>query len=155
VTVRIDIDIQPAWAIIRRIRDEVEQGLANYPREVRSAAVMTASELVENAVKYGESVPRAERISFALVAEDNIIRVEVTNGTTNAASVADLRARIAAVMDAEDKPGLYLRRLEELIASPSESGKLGLYRIAFEGAFQLSCTYEDQVMSVTAIREIS
>ena len=122
---------------------------------MRSAAAIAASELVENAVKYGESVPRAERITFALMASEDTIRVEVTNGTTNATSVADLRARIEAVKHAEDKPGLYLRRLEELIASPRESGRLGLYRIAFEGAFELSCTYEDHVMIVTAIRKVS
>ena len=60
MSVRIDIDIQPAWAAIRAVRSEVERGLADYPAEIRTAAAMTASELVENAVKYGESLPRAE-----------------------------------------------------------------------------------------------
>jgi hypothetical protein len=155
VAVRIDISIQPVWTIVRQIRQEVERGLAKYAQGLRAATVMTASELVENAVKYGEAVPGAERISFALVASDEAVRVEVTNGTTNAAAVAALRARIDAVTRAEDRTQLYLGRLEQLLASPSESGGLGLYRIAFEGAFDLPCTYEGQVMTVTAVRRVS
>jgi hypothetical protein len=155
VAVRIDISIQPVWTIVRQIRQEVDRGLTKYTHDVRAAAVMTASELVENAVKYGEAVPRAERISFALVACDDAVRIEVANGTTNTAAVAQLRARIDAVARTENRTQLYLGRLEQLLVSPSESGGLGLYRIAFEGAFDLSCSYEEQVMTVTAVRRVS
>jgi hypothetical protein len=155
VTVHIDIDIQPAWTVVGQIRSEVERDLAEYPADVRAATVMAASELVENAVKYGERVPGASRISFSLRASDDVVRIDVTNGATDPAGVAALCARIDAVAHVQDRTELYLRRLEELIASPTDCGRLGLYRVAHEGAFDLSCTYQDSVVTVTAIRRMS
>jgi hypothetical protein len=155
VTLRIQIDIEPVWTVVRRIREQVAQALAAYPENVRSATVMTASELVENAVKYGESVPNAATISFSLIASPDSLRVEVTNGSKNTDSVARLRERIAAIVAAPDKTALYMDRLEHLLSTPSESGQLGLYRIAFEGAYELSCTYEESVVTVNAVRRLS
>jgi len=39
-----------------------------------------------------------------------------------------------------------------LLAHPDESGKLGVYRIGFEGGFELACEYTKSVVTVTATR---
>ena len=54
---------------------------------------------------------------------------------------------------AADKQALYLARLEELLANAEESGKLGIYRIGFEGGFDLQLDYTNHVVTVTATRK--
>ena len=114
--------------------------------------MMTASELVENAVKYGEDVPAARCISFALTVDDETIRIEVSNGSTDKDGVRNLQSRVNEIARTPDKAALYVARLEKLLIEPAENGNLGLYRIAFEGQFDLACRYVDEVVTVTATR---
>lgn len=151
---RLQLSFQPMWPNVRKIRQEVTAALDAYPRDLRSAAVMTAAELVENAIKYGESVPAAEAVTFVLDASPGQLRIRVANGSTNAAAVAELARRVAELTRATDKQALYLTRLEELLADGDQSGKLGVYRIGFEGAFSLECDYTDSVVTMTATRDV-
>ena len=61
---------------------------------------------------------------------------------------------IARVHRDPDGATLYVARLQELLADPDASGKLGLYRIRYEGGFQLASKYEGQVLTITATRGI-
>ncbi len=129
--------------------------LADAPPELQSATMMTASELVENAIKYGESVPAAPKIGVALTLADNKVRIETVNGSRNPSRVAVLLVTVDQIAKAPDREALYLARLEQAMITPSASGQLGLYRIAFEGRFDLSCSYDDGVVRVTATRALS
>jgi hypothetical protein len=151
---RLQLTFQPMWPNVRKIRQEVTTALGAYSRELRSAAVMTAAELVENAIKYGESVPAAESVSFLLQTNPGQLRIRVVNGSTNLAGVAELARRVNELTRAADKQALYLTRLEELLADGDQTGKLGVYRIGFEGAFDLECDYRDSVVTVTATRDV-
>ena len=147
--------IQPLWPSVREMRGEVGERLAALSKELRNATTMTASELLENAIKYGESVPGAECIAFTLQADDAQIKIRVVNGSTNGSAVTLLRERVREIAAAEDKSALYFGRLQALLACPEESGQLGLYRIAFEGQYELSCRYGDNIVTVIATRKIS
>lgn len=147
--------IRPVWHYVREIRTHVGEALANYPSEVRTAATITAAELLENAIKYGESMTQAPSIQFSLAVNNDELRIETVNGCTNPRGLKELRDRIDELAAARDKVSLYLTRLEELLARPSETGKLGLYRIAFEGEFDVVCTIKDNIVTVTATRKIS
>ena len=114
---------------------------------------MTSSELVENAIKYGESVPAAETVTFSSKRRRSGCRIRVVNGSTNAPGVAELQRRVQELRGADDKQALYLARLEELLAQADESGKLGIYRIGFEGGFDLQLDYTNNVVTVTATRK--
>jgi hypothetical protein len=58
--------------------------------------------------------------------------------------------RIAAAPNVMD---LYRSRLQELFEQPAlKRAQLGLLRIAFEGGFQLSCSYEYPTLEVIAER---
>jgi hypothetical protein len=115
---------------------------------------MVASELLENAVKYGETVPAAQKISVTLTVTETSITIIVTNGSADVDAVAALARRVDEITSAQDKSALYFARLEELMSQPAESGQLGLYRIAFEGEFEIQLCYRDQVVSMTATRTI-
>jgi len=143
----------PMWPNVREIRQRVGSALDNCPAQLRSAAVMTSSELVENAVKYGEPVPGAKTVTFVLEATSALLCIRVINGSTNALGVAELGRRVQEVRRAEDKQALYMARLEELLARAEESGKLGIYRIGFEGGFDLDLDYTNDVVTVTATRK--
>jgi hypothetical protein len=144
---------EPLWAKTRTIRDAVDRVLAGYPQDIRCAAVMVASELIENAIKYGEEVPQAMVIAFALELEQGRLRIETQNGCTDPRAIAGLQACMDELRQAEDKEALYLNRLRELLNNPADSGKLGLYRIAFEGEFTLACHVSSNVITIRAERD--
>jgi len=150
--VELNVVVPHAWHNVRNIRERVSQALGESDPGLRSAAVMTASELTENAIKYGEDVIAAPSVAFSLTADDDGVRIQVSNGCLSTDGMRQLQERIDAVTNAPDKAALYMARLEELLANPEESGKLGIYRIAFEGKFDLACSYENQVVTVVATR---
>jgi two-component sensor histidine kinase len=152
---RLKVTIEPVWPTIRKIRHQVGEALAAFPQSVRNAVTMAASELTENAIKYGESVESAETISFKFERYDEQIRIEVANGCTNLSAVHDLLECIEQIARTPDKESLYLARVQRLLENQDESGKLGLYRIALEGQFDLYGRYEDEVVTVAATRKIS
>jgi len=148
----LQLTFEPAWPNVREIRQQVGTALEDCPEQLRNAAIMTSSELVENAVKYGESVPEAKTVTFQLEATPKLLRIRVVNGSTNAPGVAELQRRVQELRRAQDKRALYLSRLEELLNQADEGGKLGIYRIGFEGGFDLQLDYTNHVVSVTATR---
>jgi anti-sigma regulatory factor (Ser/Thr protein kinase) len=149
----LQLTFAPMWPNVREIRQRVGAALEECPAQLRSAAIMTASELVENAIKYGESVPAAKTVTFVLEATSESLLIQVVNGSTNAVGVAELERRVQELRSAEDKQALYLARLEQLLANAEESGKLGIYRIGFEGGFDLELEFENDVVTVTATRK--
>lgn len=144
-----------AWDQIRKIRKSVGEALEGLAPSLAEAAMMVTSELIENAVKYGEEVPASAHIQLSMSMDQGKLVITVANGCIDGPGVRQLERRIAEIADAPDKAALYMARLEQLLAEPNESGKLGLYRIAFEGEFELSLTYRDSVVSVTATRSLS
>lgn len=150
----IETEIQPAWHLVRAIRQQVAEALSDYSPELRTAAMITASELVENAVKYGDGVIAASTIRFSISICGDEMCIRVINGSTNRAAVEGLLTRVDEIRGTPDKEALYLGRLQQLVACPGESGKLGLYRMAFEGQFELTGTYEDGVVTMTASRRM-
>jgi len=148
----LHLTFEAMWPQVRKIRQEVATALNGCEQALRSAAVMTASELVENAIKYGENVAAAPSVNFSLQASAGQIAIRVVNGSTNVAGVAELDRRVKELATAPNKQALYLGRLEQLLAHPDESGKLGIYRIGFEGGFDLALDYQNDVVTVTATR---
>ncbi|MCA9627614.1 MAG: hypothetical protein KC766_08115 [Myxococcales bacterium] len=140
------------WEDVREVRSRIADTASGLPRDVAAATVMCASELVENALKYGASVPGQSEIAVRLHVTDDHVTVEVTNGVAAMDRLNDLTARVTQIQQASDRHALYLARLQELLDDPTTSGKLGLYRIGYEGQFDLSCSYADNIVSVRATR---
>lgn len=153
--IHVEAKIQPVWATIRAIRHQINEQLAEYPESVRSAASMVAAELLENAIKYGESLVDIPNIEFSCSLHDETLTVEVTNAVTDQTNVEKLKLRIAELSAAPDKSAPYLRRLEELMNDPAESSGLGLYRIGYEGEFELRCSHLGHAVCVKATRSLA
>jgi hypothetical protein len=151
----INTSIRPMWSSIRAIRVAVQTALAQYDDELAEAAIMVSSELLENALKYGEEVEAAPVIQFYLGLIDAAIVVRVANGSTDTEAVEDLKRHVRLVNQSDDKGALYQARLEELLMCSCTSSKLGIYRIAHEGRFDIDCSYHKDVVTVTATRSLS
>ena len=149
----VSSDLPHTWDHIRKIRHQVGEALKDGDPGMCSAAMMVASELVENAVKYGEAVPAARNISMSVALSEDKLQISVRNGCRDAAGVKELHRRIREISEAADKAALYMARLEQLMADPLDSGKLGLYRVAFEGQFEMHFDYADQVVTIIATRK--
>lgn len=150
----LDMPLRTMWSEVQAVRDRVQSLLAELPEDVREATVMTASELVENAIKYGESVPAAPNATVSLDRDGDLIRVVVRNGAASEATVGELRHHVERLAAAPDRMALYVERLRELMTSGGGGSKLGLYRIGCEGGFDLRCDYADRVVTVTATRRV-
>jgi hypothetical protein len=148
-------EIPIAWSHVRDARKLVQEALADRDPELRDAAGMTMSELVENAMKYGDSTPEMQGARFTLSIDEQAISIEVQNGTSCLEEIDNLKKTIeaiAAAPDQEAREALYVARLQELLEDPTSGGRLGLYRIGFEGGFDLSCSVEGHVVTVMARR---
>jgi hypothetical protein len=150
-----DLNTPDAWQYVQSARTRVREALADHPQERRDAAVMVASELVENAIKYGEGVPKASCATLKLEVTDSAICLEVSNGVRAIAAVREIESHINQIACAMDPGDLYVVRVLELLTNPDSKGKLGLCRIRHEGRFELHFRYEDEVLTVTATRRIA
>jgi hypothetical protein len=148
----MEAQIEPVWGTIRSIRAEIKARLDGHAEGIRNAAGMVASELLENAMKYGETAPTASTIKFEFSVTSELLRLAVTNGIGSSTDLERLTSRIAEVNSAEDKAKPYMRRLEQLLEQPAERSGLGIYRIGFEGKFGLKCSARDGAVTVVATR---
>ncbi len=147
--------INPGWDIVKQIREKVELSVSEKNEDLAYASKMTASELIENAVKYGCPVDNQEGIAFNLNMNNNQITIKVSNGVRYQTDYQKVIENIDKINDTDNHQELYIQRLSELMENdkPGQS-QLGLYRIAFEGEFNLAYEYKDEVLTVTATRNI-
>ena len=154
MSVQLSRNLPAHWSCVREIRTEVTQALGDYSSGLRYAAMMTASELLENAVKYGEAVRNAPAIQFAMTANSKHIEIAVSNGTTKVERVLELKRHVHEITSAQDRSAMYFGRLRELVTQPNQSSKLGIYRVVFEGEFDLDVEFVDDVVTVRARRAV-
>ncbi len=146
--------LAPDWSEVIRIRREIGGLLRELPLDLRHATAMTGTELLENAIKYGQSGPAAHAIEFSVRVAPDCLRVEVVSHAADPAGVARLVQRVSELSNAEDRTSYCIERLEASVRPPVTRGDRGLYRIGSEGGFDLECSVTDGVVTVVAIRRI-
>jgi hypothetical protein len=119
----------------------------------REATILAVCELVENLLKYSPaSVVTVGEIAILLV--DSTVRLRVTNrvaSVEDAHRAVDMLSKIASCPSKRD---LYRGRLRELFANPGlPRAQLGLLRVAFEGGFNLRCSFKSPELEIVAVRE--
>ena len=139
-----------SWTWIQRVRQDVASMLVNWPARFRDAVVMTASELTENVVKYGEPMQQNEGF-LGITITSQLVRIQSKNGLSSATRADGLRQQIERIANGNPE-ALYVERLRQMIDDPSTNSGLGLLRIAFEGQFRLAFRYESGVAIITAER---
>jgi hypothetical protein len=153
--VRCDIRLPLSWNWIEAVRRAVGEELRDCDSSLREAAVMVASELAENVVKYGEPVPGHDSGRIQVSTDDNVLRIVSTNGVLSPERVHKLSAQLTALRESDDPEALYVDRMRDVLEAPAHSDtRLGLHRIVCEGKFMLSESYTNGILTITAERSL-
>jgi hypothetical protein len=150
-----ELRVPLAWHWIEKVRQAVGAVLHDESEDLREAAVMVASELAENLVKYGQPVDGEDSGRIAIEVADGYVSISSENGTT-VEEAAKVQALVQSIGDAPDVQGLYLTRLTKMATTPGDSAsELGLLRIAFEGRFSLTAEYKAPRLLLIARRKVA
>jgi len=110
--------------------------------------------LLENAVKYGDWSAEGGGAQFGMSANSKLIEITVTSGSTSSERVSELKRHVEEITGAHDRSAMYFNRLRELVNEPNQGSKLGIYRIVFEGEFDLDVAFANEVVTVSAKRVV-
>jgi hypothetical protein len=139
--------MDPSWVFVDDLRRFVESfcAAACPGAEREEQLALAAHELVQNAVSYA-SAPGVE-LRLEVDSHDRRVRVSVTNAVAPA-QLAELQARVAAVAAQADPLEGYLTAMR---SNPEARGGLGLARVRFEAALELSVSVEGARVTVHAV----
>jgi hypothetical protein len=142
--------ITPVWAMVRQIRQHVTDLVQTPYPALAPAAAVAASELFENAVKYGQGV-----VDFNCVIEGGELRIEVANDAANPADLRVLTEHIERIRQG-DPFELYTQRLMMLMENTQGgSAQIGLYRVACESGCRLEHHIDGLRVVVIARRTVT
>ena len=137
----IEKTISPTWNTISMIADQVEASMLGKDSNLVSGTVTVLTELIENAVKYGESIPEKKdsNIELHLEIDEGKVQIFISNYVRNNNNLKAFKEHVDKINKTNDPESLYVERLNELMnESKFEESQLGLYRISFEGKFDLT-----------------
>jgi hypothetical protein len=155
--VKIRFTITPTWNFIKDVQIQVEEFLKSKKKnsDIIEATIMCATELIENAVKYGTEKPDGSSIDFDLSATEETVCITVKNGYHDVRDFQNVAENIDKINASDDHAALYVERLQELLDNPKPGvSQLGLYRIAYEGEFKLDYAHKDGILAIIAERKI-
>ena len=135
-TGHLSLNVIPEWERIDTVRRSTKAFLADHHLEEydTDAVVMIASELAENAIKYGNFQPN-DTIRFSIDVADRKITVEVENKIDREENAhwKNLDRTIQWIRGFQTPFQAYIERLKQVSTSKSDESGLGLVRIAYEG----------------------
>ncbi len=155
------LNIYPLWSVVKWIRKKVEAILTVYSDDLGYAGKMVTSELIENAMKYGVPVDALQNQGIGYVLDVDIdngktVTITVTNKVASEKDSNEVVRHIKMIRESNDPQQLYIERLTALIDTPGQGGsQLGLFRIAYEGQFDLEYELTDDLLSIIATRKVS
>jgi hypothetical protein len=152
------LSLAPRWESVPKARAATMEGLASAfeGRAPDDYVGMIVSELLENAVRYGEwrAEPDAEGTMWLRVsANDDAIEI-VVSSPSSAARVEPLLRMLAWIRGFPTAREAYEARVRELAESrvPPNVSRLGLVRVLAEGRCDLEASIDDRcILHVRAI----
>lgn len=155
----LKMKINPIWDELDLARKELSAFLDtnNVQIDHQHSVIMISSELLENAIKYGDS-NSGFPISIETELNNNRIMIEVKNKimNVNSSNLKRLDHDIQWIKGFQSPFEAYIEKLKKVSAKDledSESG-LGLVRIAYEGRGELDFYLdEDEMVCISAVVE--
>lgn len=165
--IHVELAVPPVWG---RVRD-VHEALLHTARAVgltencAEALGVAASELLENAIKYGIYASSEQTIALVVHMASEAARVVVTNPIDPSSEhVQRLRSAVARLSESNSPLDAYLGRMKEILEeepaasqvvprAPSLSHRsgLGIFRVAHEGESVVSVRFlSERAVEVTA-----
>lgn len=150
----ITCDIDKGWHVVKEAREKVGLLLSGKSEELAYSCKMVTSELIENALKYGSTSPDEKSMRYQLNIKDNEIKIMVSNFLNSPDDLKILATHIDEIKKTHNPQKLYKNRLMELLENTKHGQtQLGLYRIAYEGKFDIDYTYENDTLTMIATRK--
>jgi len=156
------LSIKPEWENIETVRVKTESFLKSNKQheDVIDAIIMNISELLENAIKYGNYSNDIKDITASVVISARDITVEVKSPVNDEEDAHFRRLdRIVQWVRGYQNPfEAYIEKIKEIARQPmddSQSG-LGIVRIAYEGQSIIDFFVNDSnIISVSAVYHLS
>ena len=148
VSFRLELPLQPEWHNVDLLRLAILNCLSAVfgdPDLSESVGIVT-SELLENAIKYGNGGETRLSVEFDRIV--NRVAIRMWNNAT-AAHIETLKRNVQELSEASDAFAHYQEVMRRSAKRANGSG-LGLARIAGEAEMSLSVTAEDGHVCVTA-----
>jgi len=149
------IEIPLVWDSVGKIRLETGMLFSSFDAPVRDAAIMVASELTENIVKYGAPLD-GEAVGFvSFEIQDDQFSITSHNAVSSDNNLDAVQTILEQIADSSDPRELSLSRLRELIEGKvTGPSQLGLLRVATDGGCALNHSYADTVLTIVAERKL-
>lgn len=150
------LKIEPEWNIIKKIKEFInnEPDILSRGEDFREATLLTAIELVENALKYSDGEP-PQSVHFEFEIKAGVVEIVVRNASSDDANQTALSETLAKIK-AANPFDLYVERLEQIRDNPDGHSRMGLVRIAYEGEYALELRrVEPNEIEICARRELA
>jgi hypothetical protein len=158
----IRMSIKPEWDNIEEVRVNAEIFLKSkkIPEDVKDAIIMNISELLENAIKYGNYENGTNDITASISISERDITVEVKSPVKDE---DDLHFRrldkiVQWVRGYQNPFEAYIEKIKEVALQPMDNNQsgLGIVRIAYEGQSIIDFfVNDDNIISVSAVYHLS
>ncbi|MBF0120153.1 MAG: hypothetical protein HQK79_15065 [Desulfobacterales bacterium] len=143
------------WNNVRKIREQLDSIFSDTDEGFKDACKMVASELIENSIKYGQDIEASKGVELDVIIEDGKIVLKSVNRLISMIDFDNVKFHIDRINASDNPEELYISRLQELMDSSKHGqSQLGLYRIAYEGEFKLDYNLSNNVLIVTASRNL-
>ncbi len=136
----LNLTVRPEWDQIARVRERCNSFFKSFhfKEDLRDALCMVASELLENAVKYGDFQNPDQNIEISIEVDDDKVTLEVKSPLDFSGEEENMRrldSFVQWIRGYQSPFQAYLERLRLVAAQPLDSDEsgLGLVRIAYEG----------------------
>ena len=155
----IDLPVQNEWSNVDLVRTSVLgcfHAIFADTEGCQSFATV-ASELMENAIKYGDwKEEGAGHLKLRVWGDARTASVQVEQPVAvDGESVRELLAMIEWLNGFADPEEAYRTRMLEIAAAPAGATKLGLARIVYEGRCRLAAELDGSTLRVTGVTSLS
>ena len=155
----IDLPVQNEWSNVDLVRTSVLgccHAIFSDTEGCQSFATV-ASELMENAIKYGDWNDGGVRhLKLRVWGDARTASVQVEQPVAaDGESVRELLAMIDWLNSFADPEEAYRARMLEIAAAPAGETKLGLARITYEGRCRLAAEIDGGTLRVTGVTSLS
>jgi hypothetical protein len=151
---RIQIEITPVWSLIPEVKEKIRNIMSGMNSNKIDFTMIVVSELLENAIKYGEMNTRIANISIIFELDQQMVLMSIKNGIGEYQNLDSFLNTMSKIKTTVNKKSLYLERLQEIMRDPSLPGsKLGLYRIVSESEFDLDFHIDEYGLEMLATKK--
>lgn len=144
--------MKPSWNNIHLVQDSLEKKLKRHNKVYVDSIKMVSGELLENSVKYYIEKNIQKPIEFYFSNKDGI-EIAIRNQSIEQPDLGAIVDVFERIKCSSNPYNLFLNRLQEILDNRIKGeSRLGLLRIASEGAYDLNYRYKDNKITIFATK---